>query len=250
MLILTESTDAIEIVLAGAVTTNQVRCVASWRDINDIAYLPGRTLAVSNDTTDVAIVGAPAAGDQRVVDLVNVYNHDTVAATVTVKFDANGTEYVLWKGTLAAGETLTYVEGSGWSRSSGTLGYAINVQALTSSPTDAQTVYFGTMPKAPITTAGVSKVYIPKAGRITRAEIYCYSDTAGTAESWSLYVRLNNTTDYLIATLTSANSERIFSNSALVIPVAAGDYIEIKGVQPTWATNPATTIYGGYIYIE
>ena len=57
MLILTESTDAIEIVLAGAVTTNQVRCVASWRDINDIAYLPGRTLAVSNDTTDVAIVG-------------------------------------------------------------------------------------------------------------------------------------------------------------------------------------------------
>ena len=90
MLILTESTDAIEIVLAGAVTTNQVRCVASWRDINDIAYLPGRTLAVSNDTTDVAIVGAPAAGDQRVVDLINVYNHDTVAATVTVKFDANG----------------------------------------------------------------------------------------------------------------------------------------------------------------
>lgn len=32
--------------------------------------------------------------------------------------------------------------------------------------------------------------------------------------------------------------------------VTAGDYIEIKGVQPTWATNPLTTIYGGYVYIE
>lgn len=132
----------------------------------------------------------------------------------------------------------------------GTLGYAINVQALTSSPTDAETVYFGTLPKAPVTVAGTSKVYIPKAGRIKRAEIYCYSGTAGTAESWSLYVRLNNATDTLIATLAVTQSERVFSNSALDITVAAGDYFEIKGVQPTWATKPLTTIYGGYIYIE
>jgi hypothetical protein len=30
----------------------------------------------------------------------------------------------------------------------------------------------------------------------------------------------------------------------------AGDYFEIKGLQPTWTTNPLTTIYGGYVYIE
>jgi hypothetical protein len=250
MIVLTETTDKLEAVLRSAVTTNQLRCMSAWRDITATDYTPGRTLINTNSTTDVTVVGSPGASTQRVVDLINIYNHDTVAATVTIKFDANGTEYVLWNGTLAAGETLTYVEGSGWSRSSGTLGYAINVQALTSSPTDAQTIYFGTLPKAPVTAAGTSKVYIPKAGRITRVEIYCYSGTAGTAESWSLYVRHQNTTDYLIATLTSATNERIFSNSALTIAVAAGDYIEIKGVQPTWATNPATTIYGGYIYIE
>jgi hypothetical protein len=39
-------------------------------------------------------------------------------------------------------------------------GYSINVQALTSSPTDAQTVYFGMLPKAPTTSANISKVYI------------------------------------------------------------------------------------------
>jgi hypothetical protein len=32
--------------------------------------------------------------------------------------------------------------------------------------------------------------------------------------------------------------------------MAAGEYFEIKGVQPTWTTNPATTIYGGYVYLE
>jgi hypothetical protein len=132
----------------------------------------------------------------------------------------------------------------------GGLGYAINVQALTSSPTDAQTVYFGTLPKAPITTANVSKVYIRKAGTIKIAEIYCYSGTAGTNEAWSLYIRKNNTTDTLIATLSVATSERVFSNASLSIAVSVGDYIEIKGIQPTWATNPLTTIYGGYVYIE
>lgn len=127
---------------------------------------------------------------------------------------------------------------------------AINVQALTSSPVDGQTVYFGMLPKNPTTTANISKIYIRASGTIKRVEIYCYSGTAGTAEAWSLYIRKNNTTDYLIATLTIANSERVFSNAALNIPVVAGDYIEIKGIQPTWTTNPLTTIYGGYIYIE
>jgi hypothetical protein len=132
----------------------------------------------------------------------------------------------------------------------GGLGYTINVQALTSSPADAATIYFGMLPKAPVTSAAISKVYIRKGGTIKIAQIYCYSGTAGTSEAWSLYVRKNNTTDYLIATLSVATSERVFSNTGLSIAVAVGDYIEIKGIQPTWTTNPATTIYGGYIYIE
>jgi hypothetical protein len=128
--------------------------------------------------------------------------------------------------------------------------YTLSVQALTSSPVDAQTIYFGNLPKAPVTTANISKVYIPRAGTIKRAEIYCYSGTAGTNQAWSGYVRLNNATDTLIATLSVGTNERVFSNSALSIAVVAGDYIEIKFINPTWPTNPATTIFGGYIYIE
>lgn len=132
----------------------------------------------------------------------------------------------------------------------GILGYSINVQALTSSPADGQTVYFGMLPKAPITTANVSKVYIRKAGTLKVAEIYTYSGTAGTAENWSLYIRKNNTTDTLIATVGAATNERVFSNVSLNISVTSGDYFEIKSVNPTWVTNPLTTILGGYVYIE
>jgi hypothetical protein len=136
--------------------------------------------------------------------------------------------------------------------SDGISNYTIFVQALTSSPADAATNYFGTMPKAPPTTAGISKIYIRKAGTLKIAEIYCYAGTvAGSNEVWSLYIRKNNSTDTLIATVSSTAAERVFTNSELAISLAVGDYIEIKSVAPSnWATNPTGVIFGGYLYIE
>jgi len=114
MMILTETTDAIEVVLAGAVTTNELDIVASWRDITTSAYTPGRTLSRTSGTTPVDAVGGPASSTQRVVDFLVIRNTDTVAATVTVRFDANGTEYVLWSEVLEPGDTLAYHEGVGF----------------------------------------------------------------------------------------------------------------------------------------
>jgi len=238
MLVLTETTDKIQVVLGGSITTNQLECMSCWRDITTTTYLPGRTLVNTNNTTDVDLVGAPLSSTQRVVDRLSVYNKDTVLQNVTVKFDANGTEKILWKGDIATGGVLQYENGVGFTLSlPQPQGYAINVMALTSSPGDGATVYFGNMPKVP-SAVNINKVYIRKEGTIKIVEIYCYSGTAGTAEAWSLSIRKNNTTDYLIATLSVSASERIFSNAALAIPVAIGDYFEIKSVQPTWATNP------------
>jgi len=66
----------------------------------------------------------------------------------------------------------------------------------------------------------------------------------------SMYVRVNNSTDYLIATVSAATNERVFSNAGLSIPLAVGNYIEIKCIPPVWATNPLTFISAGYVYIE
>ena len=129
-------------------------------------------------------------------------------------------------------------------------GYTLPVMALASSPLDSQTVYFGNRPVVPSTTAATNKIYIPRAGTIKRAEIYCYSNTAGSAEPWTLYIRRNNAADTEIATVSAGTQERIFRNANVGLSIAAGDYIEIKGIQPAWATNPTVTIYGGYVYIE
>jgi hypothetical protein len=148
---------------------------------------------------------------------------------------------------VLTGEIATHTHASGGGNIAEMI---INVQALTSSPSDGATVYFGMLPKAPTTTANISKIHLRKSCTLKVANIYCYSGTAGTNEAWSLYVRKNNTTDYLIATLNVNTNERVFTNSALNISLVAGDYVEIKGVQSTWATNPLTTIYGGYLYFE
>jgi len=129
-----------------------------------------------------------------------------------------------------------------------TYGYTLEVKALTSSPVDGQIIYFGNLPKAPVTVAATSKIYVRYPCRITFAEIYCYSGTAGTSESWSLYIRKNNTTDFLIESKAVSTNERTFSNTNMSVSLAAGDYIEIKSVNPTWVTNPLTTVFGGYLY--
>lgn len=254
MIVLTETTDKLQIVLGAVKTTNDFECVASWRDITTTTYTPGRTVVESNGTNDVDIVGSPGASTQRVIDFVSLYNADTILHTVTVKFDANGTEYILWKGDIPSLGKLEYNDNLGWVATPlAAYGYCIHVTCTDYSPGDSVNNFFGMNLKDPVSTADVNKVHIRKAGTIKIANIYCYSNNAGqygTAENWSCYIRLNNTTDYLVATVGTSAQERVFSNSALDIPVVAGDYFEMKMVNPGWATNPLVVTYAGYVYIE
>ncbi len=114
MIILSETTDNLQVVLGGSVTTNQLQCLTSWRDRTSTTFVAGRTVINTNSTTDVTIAGAPAGSTQRLIDFISVYNNDTVQQTVIVKLDANGTEYIFWKGTLNVGETLTYTNEVGF----------------------------------------------------------------------------------------------------------------------------------------
>lgn len=68
----------------------------------------GGSEGTSNGTTDVTVVAAPGASEQRIVRTVAVHNTDTVAATVTIKKAKGGSEYIIAKDTLAVGETLFF----------------------------------------------------------------------------------------------------------------------------------------------
>lgn len=113
-MIILNSTDTLQVVLGGNITTNQLQCFASFRDRTDTTHLPNREMIVTNNTTDVTVVSAPTSSHQKAVDFVSVYNNDTANATVTVKIDNGSAEFILWNGVLGTGEKVEYNEGIGF----------------------------------------------------------------------------------------------------------------------------------------
>ena len=115
MLILTQTTDSLQVKLAATVATSQAQCFASFRNTTSSAISPLRNVTNTNNTTAVTLVSSPSASEQRVVDYASVYNADTASVTATVLFNANGTLYELFVATLDPGEKLEYQEGIGFS---------------------------------------------------------------------------------------------------------------------------------------
>lgn len=96
-----------------------------------------------------------------------------------------------------------------------------------------------------------AKLWIPRAGTITSVYGRIGQITVGSSETSSMYVRVNNTTDYLITNSIINNSTTEYSNANLSIPVNKGDYILIKWLTPSsWATTPLNITHFGNIGID
>lgn len=131
------------------------------------------------------------------------------------------------------------------------VGYTLTASANTASPADATTYYFGCVPVLALTTSnGVQRIYPPKAGTI-RAVRVIFNQVAGTAETSTISLRVNDTTDYAISTaVTNDAVVTTVLNQALAIPVSTTDYFEIKWVTPTWATNPTNVRPYAVVYVD
>lgn len=114
MIILSNTTDKIQIVLSASATT-QWSAYASYRDTKSGRTLvPGRSVATTNNTTAVDLVSAPASAVQRGIDYISIVNSDSGAGAITVKYNANDTTYTIAKFSLAPNEKLEYTSSGGW----------------------------------------------------------------------------------------------------------------------------------------
>lgn len=134
MIKLDSTSKSLEVLLTAAATTTELPVYASYSDISQSTF--GLTGAGSNDTittgaTAVTAVSAPAASTTRKIDLVTVYNEDTVAAEVTVRVNS-ASNRILIKETIRPGETLQYCDGEGWSVANKKKGYKSDVNSSTS----------------------------------------------------------------------------------------------------------------------
>lgn len=134
---------------------------------------------------------------------------------------------------------------------SGIRGYTLQVGTYNTNPADATTYYFGGLQGAGLgTTGGGRRIYIPRAGTVTKAYLV-FTCSTGSNETSTVSFRLNDTTDTTISTTVALNaSPHVASKTDLSISVSAGDFFEIKWVSPTWATNPTAVSVSGVIWIE
>ena len=123
MLRLDRTTRSLGIVLGGAITTNQLQVIVSGVDrvptsaAMQAPVIGFTQISTTNSTTDVTICDAPGAtGRVREVQSISVRNRDTAAAVVSIEYDDNGTDYVIFSATLSIGDFLVYSSESGWYR--------------------------------------------------------------------------------------------------------------------------------------
>jgi len=121
----------------------------------------------------------------------------------------------------------------------------------TFNPADTTTYYFGNTPKAASSSATINKMYWRTTDTITAIELYCFANTtAGTGEGITFYIRKNNATSTQVAKIYSTSAERVVSNTAISIPMATGDYIEIVMQWPTQSTNSQGVVCGGNLRVK
>jgi uncharacterized beta-barrel protein YwiB (DUF1934 family) len=108
-MIILKSTDTLEVLLAGAVATNQLPVVMCYVDIDTTSMEVtgyGNELNVTNNTTAVTIATAPASGKVRVIKKLNIRNKDTASVTLTLRIYNGSTRYEIWSGILSVDDVL------------------------------------------------------------------------------------------------------------------------------------------------
>ena len=120
------------------------------------------------------------------------------------------------------------------------ISYMTSLAIIQVTPANATTYYFGSCLKNSLsTTQNGNKIYFTRAGTINSCYVFVGVGN-GTNQTSTINIRLNSTTDYAITTsLTTNANATTFSNTLMGIPIAAGDYVEIKWVTPTWVTPPS-----------
>jgi hypothetical protein len=106
-LVLDATTISIQVAMSGAAATTNPTFVSTYADSAGSGITEGATDGALNGSTDVSVVPAPSGSNRRVIKDITIYNGDTAAVTLFVKYDNNATQRTIAKVTLAVGDTWT-----------------------------------------------------------------------------------------------------------------------------------------------
>lgn len=106
-LVLDGTAISIQVAMSTSAATTNPTFVATYADNAGSGITEGATDGTLNGSTDVTVVPAPTGSNRRVIKDITIYNGDSAAVTVFVKYDNNATQRALAKVTLQVGDTWT-----------------------------------------------------------------------------------------------------------------------------------------------
>lgn len=106
-LVLDGTAISIQVAMSTSAATTNPTFVATYADNAGSGITEGATDGALNGSTDVTVVPAPTGSNRRVVKDITIYNGDSAAVTIFVKYDNNATQRTIAKVTLAVGDTWT-----------------------------------------------------------------------------------------------------------------------------------------------
>jgi len=112
MIILAPTTDSLEIVTSAAVSLDYQISYAEHTSTGVTANQTAGNISTATTTTVISTSGSGVTRQVRGINIVNTTNFSVV--TVTIQIDASGTNTVIYKCMLNAGESINFTDGRGW----------------------------------------------------------------------------------------------------------------------------------------
>lgn len=106
-------------------------------------------------------------------------------------------------------------------------------------PADGTTYYLGYNTTSTAFTAsnGNTRFYMVTTGTITKFYAV-FTVTVGSSQNVTVALRLNNTSNTTVATVTFDAATITISNTSVNLNVVAGDFIDVIIICPTWTSDP------------
>jgi hypothetical protein len=119
MIILKATTETLQMTTS---TGAGIDVSVSYADITTTTFSPSSNEVKISTVTTTTVLAAPAASTQRQVKLMTIANRDaTLSATIVVQKNISATTYNMTPTfTLSPGETMQYMDGTGWTYYSST----------------------------------------------------------------------------------------------------------------------------------
>jgi hypothetical protein len=113
-MLLTSTTDNLEIILDKAITTNQLSFSVYYNEYTSTTVTPMSNYGTTNSTTAVNLISSPASGNQRQLRWCSINNVDTKDIGVKIRFNDNNSYRNVMYVYLRVGESIQYSEEMGW----------------------------------------------------------------------------------------------------------------------------------------